>query len=132
MDTLWNIENLRFCIHDDPVLKTCDAFTDVSVAPRVALSATSLAFGNQAIGSTSATRNVTVTNTGIAALKVTSVTVTGTDPGQFTATPAAGCASIAAGGSCLSPFGSSRPRRAPSRRRSTSPTTPQAARRPSL
>ena len=71
------------------------------MAPRVALSATSLAFGNQAIGSTSAARTVTVTNTGIAALKVTGVTVAGTDPGQFTATPAAGCASIAGGGSCL-------------------------------
>ena len=100
-DTLWNIENLRFCIHDDPVLKTCDAFTDVSVAPRVALSATSVAFGNQAIGSTSVTRNVTVTNTGIAALKVNNVTVTGADLSQFTATPAAGCTSIPAGGSCI-------------------------------
>jgi Ca2+-binding RTX toxin-like protein len=101
VDTLWNIENLRFCIHDDPVLKTCDAFTDVSVAPRVQLSATSLAFGNQAVGTTSATQNVTVRNTGIAALKVTNVTVTGTDPTLFTATPAAGCTSIAGGGSCV-------------------------------
>jgi hypothetical protein len=30
IDTLWNVENLRFCIHNDPVLKTCDAFKDVA------------------------------------------------------------------------------------------------------
>jgi hypothetical protein len=87
-DTLTNIEQLRF------------ADQTVSVAPRVQLSASSLAFGNQALGTTSATQNITVSNAGIAALKVTNVTVTGTDPGQFTATPAAGCASIAGGGSC--------------------------------
>ncbi len=100
IDTLWNIENLRFCLGNDPVTKNCNSFTDVSVAPRVALSAASLAFGNQGITTTSAARTITVRNTGIAALKVTDVTVTGTDPGQFTATPSAGCASVAQGASC--------------------------------
>ena len=100
IDTLWNIENLRFCLGNDPVTKNCNSFTDVSVAPRVALSAASLAFGNQGITTTSAARTITVRNTGIAALKLTDVTVTGTDPGQFTATPSAGCASVAQGASC--------------------------------
>ena len=100
IDTLWNIENLRFCLATDPVTKNCNSFTDVSVAPSVQLSATSLAFGSRAVGTTSATQNITVSNTGLTALKVANVTVTGADPGQFTATPAAGCASVARGGSC--------------------------------
>jgi hypothetical protein len=37
VDTLWNVENLRFCIHNDPVKGVCDAFTDVTApAPVVA------------------------------------------------------------------------------------------------
>src|SRR4029079_4832507 len=33
IDTLWNIENLRFCLGNDPVTKKCNSFTDVSVPP---------------------------------------------------------------------------------------------------
>ncbi len=33
IDTLWNIENLRFCLGNDPVTKNCNSFTDVSVSP---------------------------------------------------------------------------------------------------
>ncbi len=69
--------------------------------PCIQLSATSLTFENQPVQTTSPTQNVTVRNAGDdARLKVTNVTVTGADPGQFTAIPAAGCASIPEKRSC--------------------------------
>ena len=34
IDTLWNIENLRFCIGTDPVTKNCNSFTDVRAPAR--------------------------------------------------------------------------------------------------
>ncbi|GAB3870256.1 peroxidase family protein [Terrabacter terrigena] len=101
IDTLWNIENLRFCTGNDAVTKNCNAFTDVSVAPHALVTPTTLAFPNTNVRATSAARNITVVNTGVAALRVTAVTVTGTDPASFTATPAAGCASIPSAGSCV-------------------------------
>jgi hypothetical protein len=68
-------------------------------APAVSLSATPLAFGNQAVGTTSAPQILTVTNTGTAALAITAVTASGdfgvqsnncTVPLQAT-TPASNC-----------------------------------------
>jgi hypothetical protein len=59
-----------------------------------------LAFGTQNVATTSAARAITVSNTGTAALVVSGVTVTGTDAASFTATPVAGCASVAPGASC--------------------------------
>jgi Ca2+-binding RTX toxin-like protein len=100
IDTLWNIENLRFCTGNDPVTKKCNSFTDVPVAPAVGLSATSLAFGSQNVGTTSVARNITVTNTGVGNVKVTGATLTGPDAGSFAATPAANCATLARGDSC--------------------------------
>jgi hypothetical protein len=100
VDTLWNIENLRFCIGTDPVTKLCNAFTDVSVAPAAAVTPATLAFGNQGVGSTSTAQTITVKNTGIANLVVSGLALTGTDPGSFTATPAADCSSVAGGASC--------------------------------
>jgi Ca2+-binding RTX toxin-like protein len=58
------------------------------------------AFANQAVNTTSAPRLVTLSNTGTAPLVVSAVTLTGADANQFAATAAAGCASIAPGGSC--------------------------------
>jgi len=49
----------------------------VSVAPA------SLAFGNQARGTTSATRAVTISNGGTVILPILSISITGTNPGQF-------------------------------------------------
>jgi len=100
IDTLWNVENLRFCIHNDPVLKTCDAFKDVSVAPAAAVTPSSLAFGNQGIGTTSTAQNITVTNTGVSNLVVSGVTLSGANPGSFTVNMAPGCSSVAGGASC--------------------------------
>jgi len=34
IDTLWNIENLRFCLGTDPVTKNCNSFTDVRAPTR--------------------------------------------------------------------------------------------------
>ena len=48
-----------------------------AAAPVVSLSATSLTFTSQALGSTSAPQTITMTNTGTAALTISSITVTG-------------------------------------------------------
>ncbi|MDQ2811302.1 MAG: choice-of-anchor D domain-containing protein [Actinomycetota bacterium] len=61
----------------------------------LAASPTSLSFGNQAVGSTSAAQSVTVTNTGGAAASVSSVSASG----PFASTSTCG-SSIAAGASC--------------------------------
>ena len=63
------------------------------------VSPTSLAFGNVARGTTSAARTVTITNTSTAVLSITSVSLAGTNPGQFTRTN--NCpAQVPAGGTC--------------------------------
>ena len=60
--------------------------TGITTAPKVTLSATSEAFGNQTLGTTSATKTVTVTNSGTATLSSLSVALAGTDPTDFTET----------------------------------------------
>jgi Ca2+-binding RTX toxin-like protein len=97
VDTLWNIENLRFCIGTDPLTKKCNAFQDVLIAPAITVTPTTLAFGNQTVNTISAAQLITVRNTGITNLVVGPVTSSTTD---FTATPAAGCASIPRGAAC--------------------------------
>jgi len=64
---------------------------------KLSFSPTSLPFGTQAIGTTSAAQRVTATNTGTAAVSVTSVTSTNTEF-RVAATTCAG--SIAIGGTC--------------------------------
>ncbi|MGH9602678.1 MAG: beta strand repeat-containing protein, partial [Terriglobales bacterium] len=64
-------------------------------APAVSLTSTSLNFGDQILGETSAAREVTLTNTGTAPLTVNSVTPIG----DFALTHACG-SSLAAGSSC--------------------------------
>jgi hypothetical protein len=58
--------------------------TGTGTAPAVTFAPTNVAFGNQATGTSSATTDVTVTNSGTATLNITSITLTGTDPTQFT------------------------------------------------
>ncbi len=55
-------------------------------APVVSLSPSSLAFGSQTIDQTTASQAVTLTNTGNAALAITSITVTGTNSADFAET----------------------------------------------
>lgn len=64
-------------------------------APVVGLAPSSLAFGNQVVGTTSASRNITLSNTGNAALSITGIAASG----AFGVTHACG-SSLPAGGSC--------------------------------
>ena len=103
VDTLFNIENLRFCLATDAVTKLCTATQDVPVGPATPIASVTpaaLAFANQNVATTSASQAITVTDTGPLPLVVSGVTVTGTDAASFTATPAAGCASVAPASSC--------------------------------
>ena len=111
-NTLWNIENLRFCVSTDVVTKKCTAFFDFPLSTITPVAAPligvvtpppgtlDLAFGSVATGTSAAPQSITVNNTGNAPLLVSGVTVTGTGASSFTATPAGSCASIPASGSC--------------------------------
>ena len=81
---------------------TCTDFTfkgGASSLPTVSLSATSLAFGSVAVGQTSGSQSVTLTNTGSAALSVTSISLTGTGASSFVFANSCGT-SLAAGANC--------------------------------
>ncbi len=70
-----------------------------TAAPTVQLSQSNLAFGNQTVGNTSASKSVTLTNTGTVDLNITSIALSGTNPGDFAETT--DCASpLAAGAMC--------------------------------
>jgi len=66
----------------------------VSLAPSAGLS-----FGSQPLGKTSSGQNITLTNTGGAALSINSITITGTNVGDFSQTNSCG-SSVAAGAFC--------------------------------
>ncbi len=68
-------------------------------APIVSLSPTALAFGTQNVGTTSAAQTVTLSNTGSAALSISSIAVTGTNSGDFAETDNCGT-SVTAGTNC--------------------------------
>jgi hypothetical protein len=68
-------------------------------APNVSLSPTGLTFSQQYVGTTSAVQNLTLTNTGNAALYIVSVGFTGTNPGDFSQTNTCGSI-VAAGANC--------------------------------
>ena len=63
-----------------------NAWVNATAAPKVTLSATSLAFGNQPKGTTSAAKTVTLTNTGAAALTGITLALAGADVADFTET----------------------------------------------
>jgi Pro-kumamolisin, activation domain/Abnormal spindle-like microcephaly-assoc'd, ASPM-SPD-2-Hydin len=67
--------------------------------PKVSLSATSLAFGSQNTGTTSAAKTVTLTNSGTAALSFTSIAVGGTNSTSFAQTNSCS-GGVAASGTC--------------------------------
>ncbi len=68
-------------------------------APAVSLSPTSLTFGSEPVDSASSPQVVTLKNTGNAALRITSITVTGANAADFTENTTCG-SSVAAGGNC--------------------------------
>jgi len=65
----------------------------------VSLSATSLVFGTQDVGTTSASQTVILTNTGTSTLAITSIVLTGTDASSFVFANSCGT-SLAAGANC--------------------------------
>jgi len=68
-------------------------------APIASLLPTSLNFSSQTVGTTSASQQITLSNTGNAVLAIDSITITGTAAGEFSQTN--GCsASLAADSSC--------------------------------
>ena len=67
--------------------------------PSAKLSTATLAFGNQAVGTTSTARSVTLTNSGTAALSITSIALAGTNPSDFAQSNNCGT-SVAAGANC--------------------------------
>src|SRR5207245_702397 len=73
--------------------------TGTGVASAVSLAPASVAFGSQQVGSTSAAQAVTLTNTGNAALAITSIAVTGANGGDFAQTNNCGTL-VAAAASC--------------------------------
>ena len=62
------------------------AVTGTGIVSAPTLSATSLAFGGQALGTTSATQQVTLTNPSAEALDISSIAVTGTNASSFAST----------------------------------------------
>jgi len=72
--------------------------TGSGIAPVLTVSPTSIAFGNQAVGVTSAAQSVTISNTGTSPMAITSVALTGS-ASQFVMTHNCG-AGLAVGASC--------------------------------
>jgi hypothetical protein len=75
------------------------SLSGTGTAPAASLSATSVSFGNQSVGTTSAVQAVTLTNAGNAPLSVTSFAVTGANAGDFEQTNSCGN-SMGAGANC--------------------------------
>jgi hypothetical protein len=73
--------------------------TGTGMGPGVRLSAASLSFGSQSVGTTSAAQTVTLENTGNEALSITGISLGGTNSGDFAHTHDCG-ASLAATASC--------------------------------
>ena len=73
-----------------------------ALAPTVTFSPASVGFGSLAVGSTSAASTVTLSNSGSAALTISSIALTGTNPGDFaqTSTCPISPATLAASSSC--------------------------------
>ena len=75
------------------------SLTLTGLATVVSLSPTTLSFGDQKVGATSAAQLITITNHGAAALTVKKLAVTGTGAPDFSQTNTCGT-SVAAGASC--------------------------------
>lgn len=94
-DVVRNVESLQF------------SDVTLSIAPTAAVAPSSLAFGTQTTGTTSAARTVTLTNNGQNPLAVESIAITGTDATSFArptgvagGTCPTGAGSLAGGASC--------------------------------
>lgn len=104
-------KNARVSVADDATgSPQAVGLTGVGIvpAPAVALSPGSIPFNNQLVGTTSATTNIQLSNSGTATLNITSIALTGTDPTQFAlVAPTSGTAcsfgtsSLSVGSSCF-------------------------------
>ena len=75
------------------------SLSGTGTAPQISFSPSSWAFGNQVVNTTSTAESITVTNPGTSTLTISSVSITGTNAGDFS--QANNCSTIAAGsGSC--------------------------------
>ena len=70
------------------------------LVPEVGLSASSLTFSSQNLGTTSAAQTVTVNNTGLFSLNITSVALSGTNSGDYAQTNTCAGTSVPFAGSC--------------------------------
>jgi hypothetical protein len=75
------------------------ALSGTGVAPIVTLGATSISFGNQIVGTSSAVQMVSLSNTGTATLTISSIAIAGANSGDFSQTNTCG-ASVNAGANC--------------------------------
>ncbi|HEY6269238.1 MAG TPA: FG-GAP-like repeat-containing protein [Candidatus Acidoferrum sp.] len=75
------------------------ALSGTGVAPIVTLGGNSLGFGNQNVGTISASKMVSLSNTGTASLTISSIAITGANAGDFAQTNTCG-GSVAAGANC--------------------------------
>jgi hypothetical protein len=75
------------------------SLTGTGTAPSVSFSASNIAFGSQAVGASSPPSGVTLFNTGNGTLSITSITITGANPGDFSQTNTCGV-SVAVGANC--------------------------------
>lgn len=78
---------------------TSSTVSQVVQGPIVQLSATSFNFGDQTVGTGSTGQTLTLTNTGSAALSISSFQITGANPGSFGKSTSCGT-SLSAGSSC--------------------------------
>ncbi len=95
IDTLWNIEALRFCIANDAVTKNCILWQTFAIgdpavsgsggpASAALVGASPLAFGSLAVGTGPAARVVIIRNTGGGFLVGSPATITGANAADFT------------------------------------------------
>jgi hypothetical protein len=82
-----------------PIATSSSLVSDAQQAP-TNLSATSLSFGSREIGTTSASQQVTLTNTGTSTLAITSIGVTGADASSFMFANSCG-SGLAVGANCV-------------------------------
>jgi len=85
---------------DSPQVVTLTGTGTSSTAPVVSLSATSLTYASQQVNTTSGSQTVTLTNTGNAALNISSLAITGANSGDYAQTNTCGASVAANNGAC--------------------------------
>jgi hypothetical protein len=83
----------------DPTTPQQVTLTGTGTSPTATLSPTSLAFAVQALNTTSAARTITLRNSGNAIMSISSISITGTNAGDFARTTTCGT-TLAAAASC--------------------------------